>query len=83
MPSYKGTRVDGVSLLVVVPGTVDIQPRVGEVSLVPRPPKEPGYEATVRYARTVTKHAHTHACTRFKLVASYCLLIAKKLPSNA
>jgi len=31
MPSYKGTRVAGVSLLGVVPGTVDIQPPVGEV----------------------------------------------------
>ena len=33
MPSYKGTRVHGVSLLAtgVVPGTVDIQPRISEV----------------------------------------------------
>jgi len=30
MPSHKGTRVHGVSYG-FVPGTVDIQPRVGEV----------------------------------------------------
>ena len=51
MPSYKGTKVHGVSLLAalatgVVPGIsiVAIQPRVGEV----------------KYARTVKKHTHTH-----------------------
>ena len=26
--------------------------------------------------------AHTYTCTRFKLVASYCLLTAKKLPNS-
>ena len=64
MPSYKGERVHGVSLLAmgVVPGTVDNQTCVGEVCT----------------------HGHkTRTYARTRIFASYCLLIAKKLPSNA
>ena len=55
MPSYKGERVHGVSLLAmgVVPGTVDNQTCVGEVC-----------------TKTVTKHAHTHTHVYSLLIVS-------------